>query len=481
MTARETTHAGHWADRFESFALCAGERDPLWLRSLRANAFDCFTDRGFPTTRQEEWRYTSVAAIAKQAFELGEVAELSAEALGHLALAGFEAPRLVFANGHFDVAASTTGLLSGEALVENLASLRSTGPDRLQPHLGQPEQHRDHAFAALNTAFLDDGAVLAVPRGRRLEQPLHIVYAGVPGAKPTVQHPRTLLVAEAQSQAVVVQDHQSLGGGTQLTNALIEVFVGEGATLDLVLLQRESERTFHVSNLVAHLERDARLRCHTLTIGGSLVRNDLEVELAGQGAETTLNGLAIGARGRLIDNHTLVDHAVPHTSSSELYKGVLGDGARGVFRGRVVVRKDAQKCSALQQNPNLIVSDGSEVDTRPQLEIYADDVTCSHGSSIGQLDADAVFYLRSRGLGLPEARELLTQGFVNEILGALPVESLSGALREIVLAELRAATGGSVAGGSADGGSTAGGSTAGASGAAGPSGQGTGTGTGGTM
>jgi len=442
VSPRAAVNADHWAERFEAFALEAGERDPLWLRSLRANAFDCFTDRGFPTTRDEEWRYTNVAPIAKEPFELAEPAELSAADLASLALPGFEAPRLVFSNASFVPEASSLGLLSGDALVESLAALRRSGPDRLQPHLGRPEQHKEHAFAALNTAFLDDGAVVAVPRGRRLEQPLHVVFAAAGGERPSVQHPRSLLVAEAGSQAVIVQDHASVGDGRTLTNAAIEVFVGEGASLDLVLLQREAESASHVSNLVARVERDGRFRVHTVTLGGALVRNDLEIELAGQGAEAVLHGLALGARGRLVDNHTLVDHAVPHTHSDELYKGVLGGGSRGVFRGRVVVRADAQKCTAQQSNPNLVVGEGSEVDTKPQLEIYADDVRCSHGSSIGQLDADAVFYLRARGLGLPEARELLTQGFVNEILGGLPVESLAGALRDRVLAELRAATGG---------------------------------------
>jgi Fe-S cluster assembly protein SufD len=226
----------------------------------------------------------------------------------------------------------------------------------------------------------------------------------------------------------VVQDHVSLGAAPAFTNAVTELHVGPGAQLEYVLLQREGDAAFHVSSCAALLERDARLATHAVTLGGRLVRNDLCVTLAGEGAEAVLNGLFLGSGERLVDNHSLVDHAVPRGTSRQLYKGVLADRSRGVFRGRVLVRPGAQHTDARQSNPNLLLSEGAEIDSKPQLEIFADDVKCSHGSAIGQSDENALFYLRARGLDEGAARALLVRGFAAEVLGALPEPALAEAL-----------------------------------------------------
>jgi Fe-S cluster assembly protein SufD len=278
-----------------------------------------------------------------------------------------------------------------------------------------------------------------VPEGSRIEQPLHLVFLGVAADRPQVQHPRTLVVAGAGSRAALIQDHVSQGSASAFTNAVIEVYVERDAQLDLVILQRENDATFHISNLCVRLERGARCSLHTLTLGGRLVRNDVVVVLADEGADCTLNGLFIGAGDQLLDQHTVVDHAMPHGESRQLYKGILGGRARGVFRGRVIVRPDAQHTNAAQSNPNLLLTAGAEVNSKPQLEIHADDVKCNHGSSIGQLDPDALFYLRSRGLDEGRARDLLTRGFAAEILEALPVPGLAQGLEEPLLDHLRAA------------------------------------------
>jgi Fe-S cluster assembly protein SufD len=236
----------------------------------------------------------------------------------------------------------------------------------------------------------------------------------------------------------VVQDHVSLGGGAALTNAVTELHVGPGAHLEHVLLQREGGAAFHVSNTAAQLERDARLATHVVSLGGRLVRNDLTVTLAGEGAEARLSGLFLVGGERLVDNHTFVDHAVPHGTSRQLYKGVLGGRSRGVFRGRVLVRPDAQHTDAKQSNPNLLLSDGAEIDGKPQLEIHADDVKCSHGSAIGRVDESALFYLRARGIDEAAARALLVRGFAAEVLAALPEPSLAEALGDAFAALLEA-------------------------------------------
>ena len=235
----------------------------------------------------------------------------------------------------------------------------------------------------------------------------------------------------------VVLDFASLGAGPHFTNAVVEVDVGACASVELTVVQRESDAAFHVSLLRAQLERDGRFASHVITLGGALVRNDLEVVLGAEGADCTLRGLFAANAKQRIDNHTLVDHAVPLGTSRELYKGVLGGQSRGVFRGRVLVRPDAQKTDATQSNHNLLVSSGAEIDTKPQLEIYADDVKCSHGATIGQLDAEALFYLRSRGIDEPMARDVLTRGFANEIVSGLPVRALEAPLTELLLRRLR--------------------------------------------
>ena len=234
----------------------------------------------------------------------------------------------------------------------------------------------------------------------------------------------------------MVLDFASLGAAPHFTNAVIEVDVGPNASVELVLVQRESDAAFHVSLLRARVERDARFESHSVTLGGALVRNDLEIALVGEGADCTLRGLFAGNGSQRLDNHTLVDHAVPLGTSRELYKGILGGKSRGVFRGRVLVRPNAQKTDASQSNPNLLVSNTAEIDTKPQLEIYADDVKCNHGATIGQLDADALFYLRSRGIDERAAREVLTRGFAGEILAGLPVGELEAPLTELLLRRL---------------------------------------------
>jgi Fe-S cluster assembly protein SufD len=414
---------------------------PAWLRSLRAEAAASFAAQGLPSTRQEEWRYTNVAALARIPLELPPeaAAPLDRSALEEACFPVFACGLYVFADGRFRPELSSPPALSGELRAASLAALRAADPESPEPHLGTLVDAKRNPFAALNAACLDDGAVLRVPRGIDVEQPIHLVFASPDTGAARVRHPRVLIVAEPGSRLRVIQDHVSLGGAGGFSNSVTEVSVGRDAQVDLVLLQREADDAFVVSNLAARLERDARFSCHTVSLGGRLVRNDLEVLLADEGAECSLQGLFVGGGEEVVDNHTLVDHAMPRGSSRELYKGILGGRSRGVFRGRVVVRPDAQKTDARQSNPNLLIGAGAEIDTKPQLEIHADDVKCSHGSSIGQLDEDSVFYVRSRGLSDADARDLLTRGFAREILAGLPVAALGEGLDELLARRLAAA------------------------------------------
>lgn len=428
-----------WAARFDAFQQRSPDAGDSWLSALRRESFDRFREQGFPSRRLEAWKYTNVSRIAAMDFALPVAGDSmpSIEVVEEISVPLFACSLFVFVNGHFAPGLSTSRAVSGDLHVESLAALRERDPDSLRATLAQQVDTKSHAFAALNTAFLDDGAVIRLPRGQAAVRPIHLVFLSTESNGPArATHPRILIDAEAGSHAVIIQDHVSIGEEARLTNAVTEVQLAENASVDVILLQRECDAAFHISNTAVKLGRDARFSLHTLSLGGALVRNDLAVVLADSGAECTLNGLFLGTGTRLVDNHTSVDHAVPHTTSKQLYKGVLSGQSRGIFRGRVGVRPDAQKTNAQQSNPNLILSDKAEVDSRPQLEIYADDVKCSHGTSIGRLDDEALFYLRSRGIGAAEAFMLLTQGFANEITKALPAPAVGEHVRELLLAQL---------------------------------------------
>ncbi len=429
-----------WLERCEQLGRELSEGEPGFLRRLRREATERFAERGFPSPRLEEWKYTNVAALVRQPFEpakpaRGAVARADVE---RIAFPVFACSLFVFVNGR-QAPELSTPVGDARLRVASLARLRRDSPGALEGRLGARVDLGGHPFAALATALLDDGAVVTIPDGARASEPIHLVFVSVPnGAAPLVL-PRVLVSAGRSSRATLIVDCVSLGDGPVLTNAVCEVDCAPDAELHLVLLQREAAGTCHVANVSARQERDSRLATHTLSLGGSLVRNDLAVELGAEGAEATLRGLFVGTGQQVLDNHTLVDHARPHGTSRELYKGILGGCSRGVFRGRILVRAGAQKTDARQSNANVLLGEGAEIDTKPQLEIRADDVKCSHGSSIGALDEDALFYLRSRGLDLAKARDVLTQGFAAEILHGLPVAGLGDCVAELLLERLRGA------------------------------------------
>ena len=441
MSAQTRAHepyvTGHAA-----FAARLGS-EPAWLEDLRARGLAALEDSGFPSRRREEWRYTNVELVMREPFALTDASAppVDRAAAQSAVLGDASAPQLVFVDGGYAPELSAPPADSDGVLAESLADVLRDDPARLNGLLGGEVDIKLHPFAALNTAYVSDGAVVTVPRGAAAERPVVLRFLARGGETRSIAHPRVLLIAEPGSRASIVLDFASLDTGTHLPNAVTAVRVGTNAELHVVTLQRESDDAVHFSLLRTRQERDSRLRSHVVTCGGALVRNDLEALLADEGADCTLNGLFYGAGARKIDNHTLVDHAVPHGSSRQLYKGVLGDRSRGVFRGRVVVRPDAQKTDATQSNPNLLTSMGAEVDTKPQLEIHADDVKCSHGSTSGQLDPDARFFLRARGMAEPEAREFLTRGFASEIVEALPVEALREPVADLLFARPSAVVG----------------------------------------
>ena len=427
----------HWLARHAAWAPTrAGE--PAWLTALRREALDAFAASGLPHTRLEEWRHTNVAPIARVPFELSArgASPVSREALEAVSFPVYACSFAAFVDGHYRAELSSPRALAGGVRVLALTELLAREPERLAAELGRLVDAKSHPFAALATAFLDDGAALLVPRGVELAQPVHVVFASSGTQPDRVQHPRVLVVAEPRSRVQVIVDHVDLHPARGFTNAVIEVYVGQGAAVDLVLVQREADSVYHVSNFAARVDRDAQLSLHTLSLGGALVRSDASLLLAEEGARCRVHGLFAGSGQQLLDQHTLIDHAMPHGESRQLTKGILTGSARGVFRGRVIVRPGAQRSDAEQSNPNLLLSETAEIDSKPQLEIHADDVKCRHGASIGRLDEDALFYLRARGLEERAAREMLTRGFASELLDALPVPALGTALASLLGARL---------------------------------------------
>lgn len=393
--------------------------EPDWLSTLRREAFARLSARGFPTTRDEAWRFTNVARIVRTPFQL---------APGHTGsphpgpLPGRDGMRIVFVNGRY---APELSQLSGPFAFRNLPEALLEAPQALLPHLGKRATFETSAFTALNTAFLEDGAFVRVPRGAVAQEPLHLVFVAEPeGDRPTVSHPRVLIVAEANSQAKVIETY--IGSdrpefASTLTNAVTEIVCGEAAVVEHYKLQRESGSAFHVHTIASALARGSRFDSHNFCLGAALARTDINVLFEAEGGECTLNGLFVTSGAQHVDNHTLIDHAKPHCTSRELYKGILDGKSRGVFHGKIVVRPDAQKTDAIQTNKNLLLSREALVDSTPALEILADDVKCRHGSTIGQLDANSLFYLRSRGISEEDARALLTYGFAADLTGRIRV------------------------------------------------------------
>jgi len=407
-----------------------------WTSSLRGAAISRFAELGFPTTREEEWKYTNVAPIARIPF-----APASAEpdtsgltqALADLAFRDPMAPQLVFINGSYVQELSAVHTLPQHVRVESLASALSADRGQVEPHLARYASYQAHAFTALNTAFMRDGAFIHVPRGTIVEQPIHLVFISTASGEATVSYPRNLIVMDADSQAAIVESYLGLDNQVYLTAAVTEIVVADHSVLEHYTLQQESKQAFHVALLQVHQGRSSNVTCHSIALGGALVRNEANVVLDGEGAECTLNGLYMVTGQQHVDNHTRIDHVKPHGTSRELYKGVLDGRARGVFNGKIYVHPAAQKTDAKQTNKNLLLSQDALIDTKPQLEIYNNDVKCGHGSTIGRLDEDALFYLRARGIGLEEARSLLTYAFASEIISRMKIEPLSVKLNELLL------------------------------------------------
>jgi Fe-S cluster assembly protein SufD len=408
---------------------------PAWLEQLRQAGIASFDGLGFPTLKNEDWKYTNIEPIAAQSYVQpnGEVQSVSSAGLLSRALVETDAPRLVFVNGVYVPALSSTTDLPPGLRLGSLADFIKQDDGLVAHELGRHASAERQHFVALNTAFLGDGAVVALAQDCRLERPIYLLFVSTSTIEPVISHPRILLLLGAGSEAKIVESYLGVGGKAYFCNAVTELVGGADSVVEHFRLQQESDNGFHVGALEANLARGCHLSAHAVTLSGALVRNNVRVLLNGEGAECVLNGLYLADGKQHVDNYTLIEHVSPKATSLELYKGLLGGSAHGVFNGKIVVHKDAQKSDARQTNKNLLLSDSAVIDTKPQLEIYADDVKCSHGSTIGQLDTDAIFYLRSRGLNVAAARSLLSFAFASDVVRRLGIENLRQRLDEYLV------------------------------------------------
>jgi Fe-S cluster assembly protein SufD len=418
---------------FDQFNNRAAAVQPRWLESLRQDAFARFAETGFPTTHDEDWRFTNVSPVASTPFELAGPETVSTEQLEPFGGQQF-ASCLVFVNGLFSQELSTLAHLPEGVIVGSLAAQLKDDPASVEQHLGQYLNTQRDPFAAINTAFIEDGVFVYVPRGVVVEAPIYALYVTVPGAAPTMNHPRNLIVAEENSQVTVLEDYVSLGEGVTFSNTATELVAGDNANVSHYMIVREGDSAYNFSTLRIQQGRHANVATHSLLLSGALVRNNVHPVLAGEGSECLINGLFMANGRQHMDNYMLVEHASPHCDSRQFYNGILNGQSHGVFHGRIIVHKDAQKTDAKQTNRNLLLSDDAQIDTKPQLEIYADDVKCTHGATIGQFDDNALFYLRSRGLSEAAARHVLLLAFANECLDRMNSPQVRDHMEKLVVA-----------------------------------------------
>ncbi|HEV3468592.1 MAG TPA: Fe-S cluster assembly protein SufD [Pyrinomonadaceae bacterium] len=421
----------------EAFEAAGLEGEPAWLASLREEALERFEEAGFPTTAEEDWKYTNVAPVARAAFlpAEGPAEDLDAESVERFVYEEARRSRLVFVDGRFRPEFSALDALPAGVVALDLAeALRGEHSEAVREKLETPR--RASAFESLNTAFTAGGAFLFVPAGARAGVPLQLLFLSARGEAATF--PRVLVLAGRGSVLDIIESYAAADDNSYFTDAVVEVTVGEGARVTHCKVQGESERAFHVASTRAGVGRDAYYDLTTVTLGARLSRHDIEVRLEDEGAECRVDGLYIVGDGQHADTHSLIDHPRPRGTSRQNYKGILDGRSRAVFNGRVFVRRDAQQTDAVQSNKNLLLSAEARVDTKPQLEIFADDVKCAHGATVGQLEEEELFYLLSRGLHPDLARNLLTYGFAEEIVGKIKFDSIRAQLDGAILNRLHA-------------------------------------------
>jgi Fe-S cluster assembly protein SufD len=425
---------------FESFTGAATAEGPEWLEPIRRAAMERFAATGFPHPRHEEWRFTPIAPIAQATWRhggIGGAEEIAREQLAEFVFGHEEWCTLVFVNGEYAPGLSSAGALAEGVVATSLADALRNGGDLLQRHLAHYARIEESPFTALNTAFLRDGGLIHVPAGVDLSRPVNLVFVTTADAAGAVIHPRNLIIVERNARASLIESYVTLAPGTRYwTNPVTEVWTGPNSWVEHTRIQRESEAAYHVATTEAEVARDGHYRSFSMAMGAALARHNLNARLADQYSEALLYGLYITHGEQLVDTHTVLYHDHANCRSWEVYKGILDGRSHAVFNGKVFVKPEAQKTDAKQTNRNLVLSDHAKVDTKPQLEIFADDVKCTHGATVGRLDDIALFYARSRGVPQEAAERLLTYAFAAEVIEEVALEPVRDELDRLVLERL---------------------------------------------
>jgi Fe-S cluster assembly protein SufD len=426
---------------FKTFAPMMAGKNPPWINQLRKSAIAHFAEIGFPTMQHEDWKYTNVAPLINLPFQpvTFSPATISSEEIRPFTFNNMRGNRLVFLNGKFSAELSAI-LEDEEVAMINLLEAMEIYPREIEKHLGNYASHGDNAFASLNAAFFQDGAFISLPAGKKFDAPIHLLFVTSAAESGTTAHPRTLILAGKRSKLTVIESYVTIGDSPCFTNPVTEIFLDKDAELEHCKVQMECRECFHIASIQARQNQGSRFMSHSISIGGRIARNDIKTLLAGEECSCVLNGLYLGKDEQLIDHHTLVDHAKPRCESHEFYHGVLDEHSHGVFNGKIVVQQDAQKTNARQTNRNLLLSDTATIDTKPQLEIFADDVKCTHGATVGQLDEQAIFYLRSRGIGAENARRMLIYAFVSDVVNRISIEPVRAELDKILAERFQSKT-----------------------------------------
>ncbi len=421
-----------WQAFYEHFEGRVQAASPAWLGNLRRAGNAHFAELGFPTTDDEEWRFTNVKPIVElEPASPPADAKVSLREIAPFTYGNLVAQRLVFVDGRYRPELSSHGSNGEGVKAISLADAVHTEEETLRQHLGRYARYDDNAFAALNISMLEDGALIAIAAGHAALEPIFLLFISTGQVNGAVTHPRILVVANERSEAKVIEKYVSLGDQPHFTNAVVELVLAESARLEHCKIQDESLNAFHVATIQVHQERNSHLLTHSISLGAGIARNNVIPVLDAEGCECTMNGLYLGRERQLVDHHTTIHHAKPNCNSHEFYHGILDGKSQGVFNGKIFVRPDAQKTDAKQTNRNLLLSEEASINTKPQLEIFADDVKCTHGATVGQLEDEHIFYLRTRGIGLENARRMLVHAFASDIVNRVSIPEVRDELDDL--------------------------------------------------
>ncbi len=427
-----------YTERFNQLEASEWALDPSWLNQLRRAGIAHFAEKGIPSIREEEYRFTNLKPIENQTFDFccgAPVADPGVSQVQGFCFDQLDAYRVVLVNGQFSKDLSDLSGLPEGCIVESLNEAVRNREDLVQGRLGTQVKVDQSSLAALNTAFFGDGLFIHVKKNLILEKPIQIIQLtanGDEGSNPVASHPRLLAIAESGASFSLVERCVGDRDTAYWVNSVSEFFVAPNASVEHLKVQEESLQAYHTAAIQAYLEQDARFTSHSMAVGAGISRNDIHSILDGKNSEAVLNGLYLGQKNQLVDHHTLMDHKQPNCNSHEYYHGILTDDSRGVFNGKIYVHQIAQKTDAIQNSRNLVLSDRATVNSKPQLEIFADDVRCTHGATIGQLDEDSVFYLRARGINEARARRMLIHAFASDVVDRIPYQAVKDYLENIL-------------------------------------------------